>query len=256
VRRQDSDEVELHFTVSDTGIGIPEQKQEAIFNSFEQADGTMTRRYGGTGLGLSISRQLVEMMGGRIWVTSRVGRGSTFHFTVRLSIVPQAPDQVLNTAELQETIRLVLGNGNDPARKLLVTRHTLEEHKNQRRLKILLAEDNLINQKMVVRILEKPGHNVKVVDNGQIALEMLAQEHFDLVFMDVQMPVMNGFEATGAIRTKEQRSGGHIPIIAMTAHALKQDRERCLQAGMDDYISKPINPQQVYHVLRHWIEAI
>ncbi len=206
----------LHFSVRDTGIGIPPEKQAVIFNAFEQADNSITREFGGTGLGLAISKQLVEMMGGRLEVKSEPGRGSCFSFTARFK--PSCGPEVMPQVEpsLPEP----------PVRT--------------RPLRVLLAEDSIANQKLAVRVLEKMGHTVTVVENGLQAVQALEREVFDLVLMDVQMPVMGGFEATEQIRQKEKGAGRHTPIIALTAHAMTGDRERCLQAGADDYVSKPI----------------
>jgi signal transduction histidine kinase/ActR/RegA family two-component response regulator len=241
----------LHFSVRDTGIGVPPEKQGMIFDAFCQADGSMTRRYGGSGLGLAISQQLVEMMGGRIWVESPAdfgflnsdfgkegkgpqsairdpkseigGPGSTFHFIVPFE---------LQDAELHD------GKG--------VRRFESDT------LRILLVEDDVVTQKLAARLLEKRGYSVVVAENGREAADLLADTNgcrFDLVLMDVQMPDMNGFEATAAIRAREQEIGGHVPILAMTAHAMQGDRERCLEAGMDGYISKPINADELYEAI-------
>ncbi len=390
--------VVLHFSVRDTGIGIPRQKQPLIFESFTQADGSTTRKYGGTGLGLAICRQLVEMMGGRIWVESPAdsadhsapqsasansqpehGPGSIFHFTARFGVQPAeatrvnpkrpddlcglrvlvvddnatnrrilekmfrnwgmeptvardgseammavealrrqtgegfslvvldaqmpemsgfevarrlraeaaasearpAPAIVLLTSagrrgdggrcrevgisayltkpvkqsELLATVRTVLAFESAPEAegsrnghgRTLVTRHWLRE--GQRSLRILVAEDNPVNQKLASRMLEKRGHTVVVAENGKeavAAVERAGAGGLDLVLMDVQMPGMNGFEATAAIREWERRNGGHLPIIAMTAHAMQGDRERCLEAGMDGYVSKPIHARELF----------
>jgi CheY-like chemotaxis protein len=352
------DEVVLRFAVRDTGVGIPLEKQQLIFEAFTQTDSSTTRKYGGSGLGLAISAQLVNQMGGKIWVESQPGRGSTFHFTARFQLqklssrryTPLAPEalrgiavlvvddnatnrrilqetlltwdmhpestesgaEALNIlrradaegapfplilmdaqmpgldgfstlkiikqdarlaksavimltsagfrgdsascrelgvngyltkpvkrADLLEAIKLVLGPATGPEPNTpLVTLHSLREHRP--RLKILLAEDNRVNQLLAVRLLEKRGHEVTVAGNGVEALAELDQQVFDLVLMDVQMPEMDGFEATAAIRKGEMKSGKHIPIIAMTAHAMAGDKERCLEGGMDDYITKPI----------------
>jgi CheY-like chemotaxis protein/HPt (histidine-containing phosphotransfer) domain-containing protein len=218
--------VMLHFSVADTGIGIPDEKQWRIFETFGQADSSTTRKYGGTGLGLSISKQLVELMGGRIWVESEEKRGSTFHFTARFDL-GKAAGKTMPAA---------------PA-KIRLSEGRKRSHGVKRPLRVLLAEDNPVNQELAVQLLTRRGHNVVVAENGQQAIESLERHTFDLVLMDVQMPEMGGYEATQAIREKEKSTGAHIPILAMTAHAMQGDRERCLSAGMDGYIAKPIEPK-------------
>jgi len=371
-------EVLLHFSIRDTGIGVPKAKQETIFESFAQADGSTTRIYGGTGLGLAITTQLVKAMGGRIWVESPNppasdptaelgGPGSTFHFTARYAkqtepaqaAKPMTPEKLVNMPVLivddnatnrrilveilvkwrmnplpvnggaaalaaieraatdEKPFRLVLLDANmpdmsgfdvaesikqmpisdrttimmltsagkrgdavrcrelgistyltkpvkqsemldailttlgvgaaDEEEKPLVTKHSLREER--RRLHILVTEDNPINQKLAVSVLEKRGHTVAVAGNGKQALEALEREIFDIILMDIQMPEMDGFEATGAIREKEKTTGEHIPIIAMTAHAMKGDSERCLEAGMDAYVAKPIHAQILFDAI-------
>jgi signal transduction histidine kinase/AmiR/NasT family two-component response regulator len=215
----------LHFVVTDTGIGIPADKQQVIFESFVQADGSMTRRYGGTGLGLSICSQLVSLMRGRIWVDSQVGRGSSFHFTVCLET-----EQDVN-AEDKPCLPLI--------------------QKAERPLRVLLAEDNEINQQVALEFLQMRGHDVRIAVNGVQALEALAKQRFDVILMDVQMPEMDGFKATAAIREKEKTTGDHMPIIAMTGYAMKGDRQRCLDAGMDAYICKPIRSQELYEIIEN-----
>ncbi len=360
---ESEDELFLHFSIKDTGIGIPIEKQAKIFNVFEQADGSTTRKYGGTGLGLAVSTQLVQMMGGQIWLESEVGAGSTFHFTTRLRLkdgpLPEnvtwdismfrdlpvlvvddnatnrfilhemlsfwgmkpvtvegataALDALKRAKEMGKPFVLVLldhmmpdidgfelaerinsdpdfsglakimltsaGQRGDAHRCLhlgiaayclkpikqsellnliskalnktpddefkpsLITRHSLRERR--RFLKVLLAEDNVINQKLAATILQKMGHVVTIAQNGKEALSKIETGRFDLVLMDVQMPEMDGFQATRAIREREKITGGHTPIFAMTAHAMSGDREKCLAEGMDGYISKPINPKEL-----------
>ena len=359
------DEALLHFAVRDTGIGIPPDRQDAIFEAFSQADSSTTRKYGGTGLGLTISTQLVGLMGGRIWVESELGKGSIFHFTARFGVqaapartelsdpshlsglpvlvvddnatnrrileevltnwhmrpaVAESAREALAEMErareagrpyplvlldammpetdgfdLAEQIRLrpglagatlmMLSSAGQPGEaaqcralglaacltkpikqsELLDTiMNTLDAASlptrlaptepppptpGVRPLRILLAEDNAVNQRLAVRLLEKRGHSVAVANNGRQAVDALARESYDLVLMDVQMPEMDGFEATGAIRQREAQAGGHIPIVAMTAHAMKGDRERCLAAGMDGYVSKPLQAQELLNIV-------
>jgi PAS domain S-box-containing protein len=355
----------LEFTVSDTGIGIAEEKRVKIFEAFAQADMSTSRRYGGTGLGLSICERLVNLMGGRIWVESEVGRGSEFHFTMKvfcdaakekLRVAPDGKAQAKTPPE----VRRVLVVGQNPVnRELLerllprwnmkavaaasakdvlvllkraqlagerlsaimidkdmsrpgglallaalrtsaapnvpailvhsrpldaaerkqcehagVTRTILKPFRRstvhealqecfgevketqataaeapavegRRALRILLAEDNIVNQRLTSRLLEKMGHTVTIAGNGQIALQRLAEEDFDLVAMDMQMPIMDGLEATEKIRATEKKTGRHVPIVAMTANAFEEDRERCRQAGMDGYIAKPVSSKLI-----------
>ncbi|MGH9712802.1 MAG: ATP-binding protein [Candidatus Acidiferrales bacterium] len=220
------EQVVLHFSVADTGIGIPAEKLARIFEAFGQADSSTTRKYGGTGLGLSISKQLVELIGGCIWVESEVGRGSTFHFTARFALQP--PERKKAAAAPSKN------RASAARRRARAVKHPL---------RVLLAEDNPANQELVVQLLTRRGHTVTVAENGREAIAAVNRHRFDLVLMDVQMPEMGGLEATQAIRERERLSGGHIPIIAMTAHAMEGDRERCLAAGMDGYLSKPIDPK-------------
>jgi PAS domain S-box-containing protein len=211
--------VTLCFSVTDTGIGIPPEKHRLIFEPFTQADGSTTRKYGGTGLGLSISSGLVELMGGRIWVKSEVGRGSAFHFTLVLQLPTPAPADETPSAT---------------------------QHGAKRKLRILVAEDNNVNQRLATRLLEREGHSVTIAGSGQEALQAFEERQrerfqFDLILMDVQMPDMDGLQATARIRKKERGSGHRVPIVAMTAQAAESDRVRCLESGMDAYITKPVH---------------
>jgi PAS domain S-box-containing protein len=360
---QTMDAVSVHVSVRDTGIGIPAEKQQVIFEAFTQADGSTTRTYGGTGLGLTISAQLAKMMGGRIWVDSELGHGCTFHFTARLGLshssaakilallppkledlsVLVVDDNATNRRILEETLKswgmkpvlvdgggaaldalqcaanagepfsLILldlmmpemdgfevierigqqkglprppivmlssaGQGGDNVRcralgaaaylvkpvkpselfDTIISALALSWQRNKkgaavpvkveakggRNLHILVAEDNAVNRLVAVKTLENAGHSVAVAVNGQEALDFVAREAFDLVFMDVQMPVMGGFEATALLREKEKGTGRRQPIVAMTAHAMKGDRERCLEAGMDGYVAKPMHRKEL-----------
>ncbi len=372
VQRESANEesISLHFSVEDTGIGIPAEKQARIFEAFTQVDGSTARRFGGTGLGLTICRRLVEMIGGHIWVESALGQGSTFHFTASFGISKAAGSpkpvekaqlkgmrvlvvddnltnrrilerllagwgmkptladngrQALETlaqareahkpfplvltdasmpemdgfqlaeeirknpelsgatvmmltsggqrgdaarcrelglagyltkpvgqGELLDAVLRVAGSKGSTEKPALVTRHSLREER--RPLRILLAEDNLVNQTLASRLLEKHGHNVVTTGNGREALERLENESFDLVLMDVQMPEIDGFEATATIRKKEETTGNHLPVVAMTAHAMQGDKERCLAAGMDGYVSKPVNAKELLAVVQAALE--
>jgi two-component system, sensor histidine kinase and response regulator len=356
--------IELHFSVSDTGIGIAKEKQAAIFEAFTQADSSTTRLYGGTGLGLGITTRLIEMMGGKIWVESELGRGSTFHFTGRFEMDERQPneveswdpeilqgrsvlivddnktnriiliemltqwgirsqavdsaasaltalrtlpageaqfdliitdlhmpeidglglvEQVRETAELRHIPVFMLSSGGtprdrercrelniaayfskpvDPSElldallrelakiKLESTDKILVQQPNERRaLRILVAEDNAVNRLLARKLLEKHGNSVIVVENGRQAIEAIARERPDLALIDVQMPVMDGLEAIRIVRVSEQSSGLHLPMIALTAHAMKGDRERCLDAGADEYLTKPIRASELFAAL-------
>jgi signal transduction histidine kinase/CheY-like chemotaxis protein len=213
------DRVRLHFTVRDSGIGIDPSKHATVFQAFEQADGSATRRYGGSGLGLAICARLISMMGGRIWVESEAGQGSTFHFTVSLA----------------------LGEADPPA-----AAPASLDNDGEHPLRILLAEDNIVNQRLAIRLLERRGHKVTVAANGLEAVDSARNGEFDLILMDVQMPVMDGLEATRRIRASDKS----IPILALTAHALDDDRTRCLAAGMTAFASKPLRPQDLFAAIR------
>ena len=374
-------QVEIRFAVEDTGIGISEENLEFIFEKFTQADASMTRRYGGTGLGLAISKQIVEFMGGTIGVSSTLGRGSTFWFTVRLGLdkapqvrtIPSASlggvrvlvvdrnkinrqtlldmmsnwgmkgDAVPTSEEAIAAMRWAFASGqpyqiaiidsnleddstesigqrikSDPqlvdtvlivitavgkrgdARRLsdagfaaylvrpihqatlmealasawgsklqgvtapLITRHTLAEarasqaplspgHSASAGARILVVEDNPLNQKLALRMLEKLGCRADLAGNGREAVSLIETGGYDLVFMDCQMPEMDGYEASAIIRQREKDSGGRLPIIAMTAHTMAGDRDKCVEAGMDDYISKPIRKEDILQVISKWI---
>jgi CheY-like chemotaxis protein len=371
VESRDTRSVELQFSVRDTGIGIPENKLETIFELFEQVDRFNTRRHGGTGLGLAICRRLVELMGGKIWAESDVGRGSVFHFVVPLRIAdpgdfdglpPQyerlrgtrvlvvddnntnlrilaellhnwemeptlassgtAALQLLRDARqsgrlfdllltdahmpdmdgfefvraireerhLQSTVIMMLTSSEQPGDRLecdqlgmaacllkpVKQKELLEtiaralvgqadgedaERKHRERplpklrsLRILLAEDSIVNQKLAVALLEKHGHRLTVVDDGQKAIAAARAGDYDLILMDVQMPERDGLEATRQIRRDEGTKGRHTPIVAMTAHALKGDREQCIAAGMDDYVSKPIHARELFEAMARVLE--
>ena len=352
----------LHFSVQDTGIGIPEDKQLLIFAPFNQADGSMTRKYGGTGLGLTICRQLVEMMGGAIWLESEAGKGSTFHFSLPFSQMPtriehlpaghellqktslliiqdtSAPplelDQLPSTsfkqmdsidppadwpprlphlpydlliinmgedyfpliekirrdthfqdtpvmlvtpsgfrgdglrlrqmgvrsyltgditpAEILKAISLMLAHTSRQASGELITRHTLREEENN--FHILVVDDDFVNRVLAEEMLKISGWRVSVVEDGEQALALLEQQHIDLVLMDMQMPVMDGYTATRKIREKEQQTGKHLPIIALTGFAFAEDRQKCLAAGTDDYISKPFKPEELMATVRQLLQ--
>ena len=221
-------EAYLAFSVSDTGIGIPQDKQGSIFEVFTQADDSTTRRYGGTGLGLAISKRLVEMMNGRIWVESEQFKGSTFHFTGVFKISKK--DRLTSVSSAEQPAFQA------PTKEI-------------RGVRILLAEDNPVNQKIAMRLLEKQGCIVEVAENGHEAVDKASKGNFDVILMDVQMPVLDGLEATRLIREGEKQTGKHIPIIAMTARAMEGDEKKCLDSGMDSYISKPIDPPKVFETI-------
>ncbi len=375
IESRQAENTELHFTVVDTGIGIPKEKQEAIFDSFTQADASTTREFGGTGLGLTITSRLIEMMGGKIWVESEPGKGSAFHFTVRVEAsetqTPQAQSdlpynllhgvrvlvvddnetnrrildrmlsrwemrpycvesgaaalkQLVTSRELGDPYRLILTDMHMPnmdgfafveqiqsmpesstatvmmlssgahrgdvvrCRELGVSTYLIKPvRQNELRdaiavsldrrspqsalraakpslerratkavgtLHVLLAEDNSVNQRLATRLLEKRGHRVTLANNGQEVLNLLEHKTYDLVLMDVQMPLIDGLEATRLIRERERNRGMHQPIVALTAHAVKGDEERCQMAGMDGYLAKPLRPQELDAVLQTYME--
>jgi CheY-like chemotaxis protein/nitrogen-specific signal transduction histidine kinase len=225
VEKSDAASPLLHFFVRDSGIGVSDDVRATIFESFTQADGSTTRRYGGTGLGLTISRRLVAMMGGRLWLESEPESGSTFHFTMRVGLADPEFRQLRDSSEALKAARMLP------------------------RLTVLVAEDNLVNRTLLVRILQKHGHNVIEARDGEELLRILHDREVDLVLLDLEMPRVGGLEATRRIREQERRTGGHLPIVALTAHAMQGDRERCLSAGMDGYVPKPIRRSTLFSAM-------
>jgi CheY-like chemotaxis protein len=229
-RSEEGHATQIHCAVRDSGIGLSEESRQKLFQPFTQAQGSTTRRFGGTGLGLAICRKLVELMGGSIGVTSKEGEGSTFWFDVRLEKSPA----LASVPELSRDNPLAESKfGEGPA------------------LKVLLAEDNVINQTVAKLQFRKAGFDIKVVGNGREALAAWEQGGHDMIFMDCQMPEMDGFEAARRIRAREkERSLRPILIVALTASAMRGDREECLLAGMDDYLSKPVKMEEIKKLLR------
>ncbi len=241
----DIQEVCLHFSVSDTGIGIPEEKREHIFDSFAQADGSTTRKYGGTGLGLAISKCIVEIMNGSIWVESECGKGSVFNFTVQFRAVRNNEKNDISSLESERKRQL----SSEDCMKGRIARGkgTVGVH-------ILLVEDNALNRKVAIRMLEKEGFIVEVACNGSEALNCLKSSYYDLVLMDVQMPVMDGIEATRIIRnTKDHSLDSEIPVIALTASAFIHEKEKCFEAGMNSFISKPFRKEELLSMIKKFI---
>jgi CheY-like chemotaxis protein/HPt (histidine-containing phosphotransfer) domain-containing protein len=224
----DAQKARLLFSITDTGIGIPQESLIKIFETFTQADGSVTRRFGGTGLGLSICKGLIEMMGGEIWVESTLGKGSTFYFTADFNHRPNYEHKIKNGITQAEIIKNICG------------------------AEVLLVEDNIINQQVAKQILEGAGLTVIVANNGIEALEAVRLRKYDAVLMDVQMPLMSGYEATRLIRGDPLTM--NLPIIDMTAHVMQGANEECLAAGMNDYISKPIDRNVLLSVLNRWVK--
>ena len=221
----------IRLTVNDTGIGIAEEKQSTIFSSFSQADSSTTRKFGGTGLGLAICRQLAELMDGEVGLESKKGEGSSFHFTVPLEKVPTEKKTDPDNQNEEKGLESI-----------------------DKSLRILVAEDNKVNQMVTTKMLESEGFTVDIVETGTEAVEQNEVNTYDLILMDIQMPEMDGYEATEKIREIEKRTGGHIPILALTASAMEKDRDLCLQAGMDDYIAKPVDKQDLIATIKNVIE--
>ena len=222
-------EAKLKFLVKDTGVGIPKDQIDALFKSFSQVDNSNTRQYGGTGLGLAISKSLVELMAGEIWVKSIEGEGSSFGFTCVLEIVGMVDVEKCSTEPSTE-------------------KHV--EYQNE--LRVLLVEDDAISRSVIETAGKRKDWKVTVVENGKEAVAAVEKMSFDVILMDVQMPVMDGYAATKNIRKMEMLTNRHIPIIAMTAYALKGDKEKCLVAGMDDYLSKPVDIHELYTTVERW----
>ncbi|MCW8930761.1 MAG: ATP-binding protein [Gammaproteobacteria bacterium] len=229
IKEKHNNSATLQFSIQDTGIGLSNVQLKNIFASFIQADTSTTRKYGGTGLGLAISKQLTELMGGKIWVESEVDAGSTFHFTINVGITnTQAFDDYNNLNGLEK-----------------------EDLESIVDCKILLVEDNKVNQLVAKKILQNAGLIVDIANHGQEAINKLKEQNYDAVLMDIQMPIMGGLEATELIRQQHQFKS--LPIIAMTANAMSGDRDKCLIAGMNDYTTKPINPEELLNMLSKWI---
>jgi len=225
---KNKDSIDLEFVVKDTGIGISPEKQEKIFESFEQASADTTRRFGGTGLGLSIVKQLVELQGGEIYVNSKPGLGSEFHFRLNFLLVK---GKAINT----------------------IVKNSETLVKNGKSVHILVVEDNPLNQLLVVKVLKKQGFETDVAENGVVALDKYQKNNYDIILMDLQMPEMDGYEATRTIR-KLQNGKKDIPIIAMTAHTIKGEYERCMEIGMNDFISKPFETKELYEKIGKYTE--
>jgi len=238
-------DVTLRFSVSDTGIGIPEDRVKILFSPFTQVDSSTTRKYGGTGLGLAISRQLAELMGGRIGVVSQEGEGSTFWFTANFKALCKGCSGSTNWESKKN-------KKNNFYSEKFTQKDTLEESYDS--VRILVAEDNLINQKVAQAIIKKMGYEVDIVGNGQETINALQLIPYSLVLMDCQMPEMDGFEATRRIRQEGSMVlNPNIPIIAMTASAMSGDREKCIRAGMDDFIAKPVRKEELEEMLTRWL---
>ncbi len=234
VEEMKGEDLRLRFSIRDTGVGIATEKLETIFDPFVQAENYLTRRRGGTGLGLATCRRLVDLMEGRLWVESRLGEGSVFHFTACFGHCVQGPEN----GNASTAPRRAVKGGGGPEREQA-------ESCQAPPLRILVAEDNPVNQKVVSRILEKEHHIVEVAANGQLAVDKAISEDFDLILMDIQMPVMDGMEATRTLRDR----GLKIPIIALTAHALERDQRQCLEAGMDAHLAKPVRRGEVLEMV-------
>ena len=254
--KESADDVLLKFSVSDTGIGIPGNKTDIIFDKFSQVDASTTRQYGGTGLGLAISKQLAGMMGGEIGVKSEENKGSEFWFTVVFGKPPEDLQQISRSPEDLAEQRILIVDDNSTGREIL-TRHSARNIFGRfegSRARILLAEDNITNQQVAIGILKRLGLSADAVANGAEAIKALETVPYDLVLMDVQMPVLDGLETARLIRRHPTSEAiRSIPIIAMTAHTMQKDRQRCLDSGMNDYVSKPVMPRDLAAVIEKWL---
>ncbi|MBF0120856.1 MAG: response regulator [Desulfobacterales bacterium] len=231
---KNDDKCQLKFSVSDTGIGMTDEQISKIFTPFSQGDNSLTRKFGGTGLGLTISKRIVEMMGGEISVESKSGKGSTFSFTAYFDNIQLGQIKKINR------------------RQKTITEHPLQNMDMIKNARVLIVEDNSLNQQVASEILINAGVIVEIVNNGKEAINALNKKEYDLVFMDLQMPVMSGYEASSLIRQNEKFKD--LPLIAMTAHAMTGAKEECIKAGMNDYISKPFNPEHILKILVQWIK--
>ena len=248
-------QAKIQFSVQDSGIGIASETREHIFDAFVQADESIYGKFGGTGLGLSISKQLVHHMGGDIWVQSEPGRGSTFFFTTIFDL-PKDPciEVTAQASAIPGTAPHVVGSRPFSATDCVSDKNG-PSSENHFPVNILLAEDNPVNRRLALRLLEKRGFAVTEATNGHEVLSALEKGEYDLILMDIQMPEMDGYETTAAIRAKETAGKSRIPIIALTAYAMEGDREQALAAGMDDYLTKPIDPGRLYELITKWASA-
>jgi len=267
---ENQDTFVLRFLVHDTGVGISQEQQQQIFESFIQVDGSSTRKYGGTGLGLSISKQLVELLGGEIGVDSELNVGSRFWFTAKFAkaapgeipvqpsptVVPERPPVEAKPVATVPIVSTTVADRSTPVAPAVVRPAAMAKPQaGLENCRVLLAEDNEINQRITLRLLQKLGLAADAVVNGKDAVAALEKRSYDLVLMDCQMPIMDGFEATAIVRSREG-ANRHTLICALTANAMEGDRERCMAAGMDDYISKPVGLDKLQKAVNRWIHHI